>query len=60
MYIVEDMKSPKEDYEIRKSVTSDLGTREDLLIFLSFNTLEFIMYCYLEVINVLLKYTGCP
>ena len=60
MYIVEDMKSPKEDYEIRKSVTSDLGTREDLLNFLSFNTLEFIMYCYLEVINVLLKYTGCP
>ena len=25
------MKSPKEDYKIRKSVVSDLGTREDLL-----------------------------
>ena len=33
------MKSPKEDYKIRKSVVSDPGTREDLLIFLSFNTL---------------------
>ena len=33
--IVEDMKSPKEDYEIRKSVVSDPGTREDLLIFLT-------------------------
>ena len=30
------MKSPKEDYEIRKSVGSDLGTREDLLNFLFF------------------------
>ena len=29
------MKSPKEDYEIRKPVVSDPGTREDLLIFLS-------------------------
>ena len=29
----------KEDYEIRKSVVSDLGTREDLLIFFSFYTL---------------------
>jgi len=29
------MKSPKEDYEICKSVVSDLGTREDLLKFLS-------------------------
>ena len=37
--IVEDMKSPKEDYEIRKSVVSDPGTGEDLLIFLSFYTL---------------------
>ena len=30
------MKSPKEDYEIRKSVVSNLGTREDLLNFLFF------------------------
>ena len=30
------MKSPKEDYEIRKSVVSDLGTREDLPYFLFF------------------------
>ena len=33
------MKSPKEDYEIRKSVVSDLETREDLLNFLFFTTL---------------------
>ena len=33
------MKSPKEDYEIRKSVVSDPGTGEDLLNFLSFYTL---------------------
>ena len=33
------MKSPKEDYEIRKLVVSDPGTREDLLIFLSFSLL---------------------
>ena len=33
------MKSPKEDYEIRKSVVSDLRTREDLLNFFSFYTL---------------------
>ena len=39
LYIVEDMKSPKEDYEIRKKVVSDPGTGEDLLIFLSFYTL---------------------
>ena len=32
------MKSPKEDYEIQKSVVSDPGTREDLLNFLSFYT----------------------
>ena len=37
--LVEDMKSPKEDYEIRKSVVSYPGTGEDLLIFLSFYTL---------------------
>ena len=37
--VVEDMKSPKEDYEIHKSVVSDPGTREDLLNFLSFYTL---------------------
>ena len=37
--IVEDMKSPKEDYEIRKSVVSDPGTGEDLLNFLSFYNL---------------------
>ena len=36
---VEDMKSPKEDYEIRKSVVSDPGTGEDLLNFLSFYNL---------------------
>ena len=36
---VEDMKSPKEDYEIGKSVVSDPGTGEDLLTFLSFYTL---------------------
>ena len=36
---VEDIKSPKEDYEIRKSVVSDPGTGEDLLNFLSFYTL---------------------
>jgi len=29
-YVVENMKSPKEDYEIRKLVVSDLGTREYL------------------------------
>ena len=50
------MKSPKEDYEIRKSVVSDPGTGEDLLIFFSFYTLVFNMYLYLEAINVLLKY----
>ena len=33
------MKSPKEDYKIRKSVASKPGTREDLLIILSFYTL---------------------
>ena len=33
------MKSPKEDYEIRKWVVSDPETGEDLLIFLSFITL---------------------
>ena len=33
------MKSPKEDQEIRKSVVSDPGTGEDLLNFLSFDTL---------------------
>ena len=49
------MKSPKEDYEIRKSVVSDPGTGEDLLNFLSFYTLVFIMYLYLETIKVLLK-----
>ena len=47
------MKSPKEDYKIRKSVAPDPGTRKDLLIFLSFNTL--VIY-HLEAINVLLKY----
>ena len=39
VYPVEDMKSPKEDYEIRKSVVSDPGTAEDLLNFLSFYNL---------------------
>ena len=34
------MKSPKEGYEIRYSVVSELGTREDLLNFLSFYTLD--------------------
>ena len=37
--IVEDMKSPKEDYEIRKRVVSDPGAGEDLLNFLSFYNL---------------------
>ena len=32
------MKSPKEDYEIRKRVALDSGIREDLIIFLSFYT----------------------
>ena len=50
------MKSPKEDYEIRKLVVLDLGTGEDLLNFLSFYTLVFNMYLYLEAINVLLKW----
>ena len=50
------MKSPKEDYEIRKLVVSDLGTGEDLLNFFSFYTLIFIMYLYLEAITVLLKW----
>ena len=37
------MKSPKEDYEIRKSVVvSNFGTREDLLIFFPFIT--FVIY----------------
>ena len=36
---VEDMKSPKEDYEIRKSEVSNPGTGEDLLNFLSFYNL---------------------
>ena len=52
------MKSPKEDYEIRKSVVSDPGTGEDLLNFLSFYTLVFNMYLYLEAINLLLKYNS--
>ena len=38
------MKSPKEAYKIRKSEALDSGSREDLLIFLSFYTLVFIMY----------------
>ena len=40
-YIVKEelMKSPKEDYEIRKSVVSDLRSREDQLNYLSFYTL---------------------
>ena len=33
------MKSPKEDYEIRKSVVSEPGTGEDLRNFLPFYTL---------------------
>ena len=33
------MKYPKEDYKIRKSVVSDPGNREDVIIFLSFYTL---------------------
>ena len=49
------MKSPKEDYKIRKWVVLDPGTGEDLLIFLYFYTLVFNMYLYLEAINVLLK-----
>ena len=34
------MKSPKEDYKIHKSVALDSGPREELLIFLSFYTLN--------------------
>ena len=52
-FIIEDMKSPKEDYEIRKKLNP--GTREDRLNLLSFYTLVFIMYLQLEAINVLLK-----
>ena len=37
--LLQSMKSPKKDYEILKQVASEPGTREDLLIFLSFNTL---------------------
>ena len=44
------MKSPKEDYEIRKSVVSDPGTGEDLLIFLSFYTLV-IKYVFISRSN---------
>ena len=44
---VEDMKTPKEDYEIHKSVVSDLGTREDLLNFLSFYLLLFLTCNYI-------------
>ena len=54
---VEDMKSPKEDYEIRRLVVSDTGTGGDLLNFLSSYTLVFIMYLYVEAINVLLKWS---
>ena len=39
------MNSPKEDYEIRKRVESDPGTREDLLNFLFFYTL-FMYYLF--------------
>ena len=51
------MKSPKEDYNIRKSVVSDPGTREDpthlpLLLY----TCYLSCYLHLEAINVLLKY----
>jgi len=46
------MKSPKEDYEIRKRVVSDLGTGEDLLNFLSFYTLVLNMYkCTSKVVT---------
>ena len=41
------MKSPKEDYLIRKSVALDYGPREDLLIFLSFNAIV-IHYLYVS------------
>ena len=34
------MKSPKENYKIRKSVVLDSGPREDPLIFLPFYTLN--------------------
>ena len=43
-----------EDYKIGISVVSDPRAREDLLIFLSFYTLN--MYLHLEAINVLIKY----
>ena len=51
------MKSPKEDYEIRKSVVSDPGTGEDLPSSSPFIHSLFNMYLYLEAINVLLNYT---
>ena len=50
------MKSPKEDYKIRKSVASDPGTREDLLISSHLIHSLFIIYFYLEAINVRKKY----
>ena len=37
--MMERKKSPNKDYEIRKLAVSDPGTREDLLAFLSFNSL---------------------
>ena len=48
------MKSPEEDNEIRKRVVSDPETGEDLLNFLSFYTLVFNVYLYLEVHLLLL------
>ena len=47
------MKSPIEDYKIRKLISSDPGSRADLLIFLYFNKL--VIYL-VEAINVFLKY----
>ena len=48
LYCREDMKSPKEDKKIQKSVVSDPGTREDLLNFLSFYTLVFLSCNYMK------------
>ena len=38
------MKSRKKNYKIRKSVASDPETRDDLLIFLYFNTCIFMLH----------------
>ena len=44
---VEDMKSPKEDYEIRKGVALDSGTREDLLMLLFLYSSRYLLFIYI-------------